>query len=72
VVGNANTNDPTVVRYTSNGILDSTFGVGGIVTFTALAGQDFRSIALATTGEIYAAGIGWNGANQDFFIAKFK
>lgn len=56
-----------IVRYTSNGSLDSTFGTNGIVT-TDLGGSDQAYAAvLQPDGKIVAIGT----ANNDFALARY-
>jgi uncharacterized delta-60 repeat protein len=71
IAGYSNSSDPTIARFTATGALDSTFGIGGIVSMV-LANTYYRSVAISATGEIYAGGIGWNGANQDSIVAKYR
>jgi uncharacterized delta-60 repeat protein len=50
-------NDPTIVRFTENGIIDSTFGVNGVVIFPSLhIDNELTSIAIQANGKIIASG----------------
>jgi uncharacterized delta-60 repeat protein len=74
VVAGFNGKDPVtdmaVVRYNTDGSLDTTFGGTGIVT-TDFGGQDYaRAIALQADGKIIAAGSG--GVNKDFALARYN
>jgi uncharacterized delta-60 repeat protein len=67
-----------VVRYNSNGTLDNSFGVGGIVTTTFPEGSYANAIALQSDGKIIAAGtvfvdvvIG-DMSNTDFALARYN
>ncbi len=69
---NDSNNDFAVVRYESNGTLDTGFGTGGIVT-TAIGSEDDIAYALAiqSDGKILVAGTSNNGSNNDFAIVKY-
>lgn len=50
-------NNPSIVRFTENGIIDSTFGVNGVVTIPAIdIDNELTSIAVQADGKILAAG----------------
>ncbi|MER7197849.1 calcium-binding protein [Streptomyces sp. CB01635] len=62
--------DFAVLRYNTNGSLDSGFGAGGLVT-TDFGGSDqARGVALQPDGKIVAAGQG--GPNTDFALARYE
>jgi uncharacterized delta-60 repeat protein len=64
-------NDFAVTRYTSAGVLDTTFGGTGIVTF--VFGQDddsAYSVAVDSLGRIVVAGATFNGLDYDFAVAR--
>ena len=64
--------DITVVRYNSNGTLDSSFGTGGIVTTGIGSDSDqARSLAIDGSGKIVIAGQFWNGMDFDFVAARY-
>ncbi len=62
----------TVVRYTADGSLDSTFGAGGHAR-TAVGGAIDRAhaIAVQTDGKIVAAGITGTGAVNDVVVLRY-
>jgi uncharacterized delta-60 repeat protein len=68
--------DFAVVRYNSNGTLDTAFGTGGIVTTSV--GPDFelvRALALQPDGKILAAGIRYASTNfnsGDFAVVRYN
>jgi len=69
-------NDFTLVRYKSDGSLDTTFGTGGIVTtaFSA-SNNDARAfgVAIQSDGKIVAAGAATNsGTGSDFALARYN
>src|SRR5438876_3661786 len=81
IVAVGSANDPATfydfaaVRYLSNGIIDTTFGVAGKVS-TDFGDQNFdraRSAALQPDGRIVAAGfaISQNGGVQNFAVARY-
>lgn len=55
----------------STGVLDTTFGAGGIVTATVGSGVSPYAIALQADGQILVAGNAWNGANYDFAVVRY-
>ena len=59
-----------LVRYQASGLLDSTFGSGGIVT-TNMGSGAIYDIALQSDGKIVAVGDGFQGAENDFVIARY-
>jgi uncharacterized delta-60 repeat protein len=71
--------DFKLVRYNSNGSLDTSFGVGGIVT-TSFPGQGSYAFALAlqSDGKIIAAGTDFvnfsseDSSNTDFALARYN
>ena len=65
--------DFSVVRYESNGSLDSSFGGGDGKVMTDL-GSDYegsQSITIQNDGKIVAAGHSFNGSNYDFAIVRY-
>jgi uncharacterized delta-60 repeat protein len=65
--------DFAIVRYNTNGSLDTTFGTGGKVT-TALGSSDDRATALGiqSDGKIVVAGSSSNGNNYDFALLRYN
>jgi uncharacterized delta-60 repeat protein len=68
--------DFAVARFTSNGGLDTSFGIGGIVTtdFSGEADQAF-AVALQSNGKIVAVGRAFNfnnGTFVDFALARYN
>jgi uncharacterized delta-60 repeat protein len=64
--------DFALARYTSTGALDPTFGTGGKVTTALGSGADEAyGVALQSDGKIVAAGLGSNGSDQDFGVARY-
>ena len=67
-----------VVRYNSNGSLDTSFGNGGIVTTTFPEGSYASDVALQPDGKIIAAGtvfvdfIPGESSNTDFALARYN
>lgn len=49
-----------VLRYNSNGSLDSNFGTGGIVTISSIEDEPFTSVALQSDGKIVAVAGGFS------------
>jgi uncharacterized delta-60 repeat protein len=69
---NGSNNDFALVRYTTNGALDLTFGTGGIVTTPIGSGNDGAySVAIQTDGKLVVAGYSYNGTNYDFALVRY-
>jgi len=65
--------DFALVRYNTDGSLDSTFGTGGKVTTAVGTGTDnAKSVAIQSDGKIVAAGYSYNGANFDFALVRYN
>jgi uncharacterized delta-60 repeat protein/gliding motility-associated-like protein len=61
-----------LIRYTTTGALDPSFGTNGILRsdlFTGASG--INSVAIQPDGKIVVAGFAYNGSNNDFFIARY-
>lgn len=72
VAGYSNT-DYAVVRYNTDGTLDSVFGVGGIVKTSLRCGDEHTSaIAIQTDGRIVVAGSTNNGKANDFAVIRYN
>ena len=64
--------DFALVRYLSDGSLDTSFGTGGKVT-TPIGPGDDEAYALALQGtKLVAAGSSWNGSSYDFAVARYN
>jgi uncharacterized delta-60 repeat protein len=66
--------DFALVRYTANGVLDPTFGNGGMVTTAFTAGQDFgNALAIQANGRIVVVGGASAGPNGvlEFAAARY-
>ncbi|MEZ5842231.1 MAG: hypothetical protein R3D27_00675 [Hyphomicrobiaceae bacterium] len=68
------TDDFALVRYESDGTLDTTFGGGdGIVTTPIGASHEAgQSVIIQPDGKIVVAGYASNGSNNDFAIARYN
>ena len=71
--GNGTNSDFAVVRYETNGALDSLFDSDGIVT-TAIGGSDeiASSLSIQAGGKIIVGGFSSNGTNDDFAVARYE
>ncbi|MBK7233776.1 MAG: T9SS type A sorting domain-containing protein [Saprospiraceae bacterium] len=64
--------DFAVARYTSDGKLDHTFGIGGMMHTPIGSGHDIAtSIAIQPDGKIVLAGRSQNGNKYDFSIVRY-
>ncbi|GEM_PF-891778 len=69
---NGSNNDFALVRYNSNGSLDTSFGTQGIVVSSIGSGNDAgEAIVLQPDGKIVLAGHSWNGSDSDFAIVRY-
>ncbi|MFO1001424.1 MAG: fibrinogen-like YCDxxxxGGGW domain-containing protein [Planctomycetaceae bacterium] len=73
VLTGAGDTDFALARYTSAGVLDTTFGTGGKVTtsFNTFF-QRVYDIAVQSDGKIVVAGSTYGGANYDFGLARYN
>ena len=61
-----------LARYTSAGVLDSTFGTAGVTTLAIGATTSgANAVALDGSGRLVVAGFMSNGSNDDFAVARF-
>lgn len=64
---------PVTTSSASAGTLDSTFGNGGKVTTSVGFGSDVANGVVAQSdGKIIVAGIGFNGADNDFLLLRYN
>lgn len=71
-VNNGGNYDVGVIRLTSTGGLDSSFGSGGKVVTPVGSGEDRgRSVVLQADGKIIVAGYSHNGSNTDFAVVRY-
>jgi uncharacterized delta-60 repeat protein len=57
---NGSDQDALVLRYNTDGSLDSSFGTNGISTYDSGSGHDYaESVAIQPDGKIFVAGWGW-------------
>ena len=69
---NGSNNDFALVRCTSTGDLDTSFGTGGKVSTAVGSGNDLgQSVAVQSDGKIVVAGYCYNGSNNDFALVRF-
>jgi uncharacterized delta-60 repeat protein len=65
--------DFAAARYNSDGTLDTSFGIGGIVTTPVGVGMDFgQSLAIDGSGKIVVAGYSNNGTDYDFAVVRYN
>ncbi|MCA1539953.1 VCBS repeat-containing protein [Bradyrhizobium sp. NBAIM32] len=70
---NGSNTDFTLVRYNTDGSLDTTFGIGGTVTTQIGAGSDEGySVKLQPDGKILVSGYSSNGSNADFALLRYN
>ncbi|MCP4349188.1 MAG: hypothetical protein GY795_27220 [Desulfobacterales bacterium] len=70
---NGSDNDFAVVRYLSDGTLDTGFGTGGIVTTPIRSGDDTGLVGtIQPDGKIVVAGYSHNGSSNDFAVVRYN
>jgi len=70
---NGSNYDFAVVRYNSDGSLDTTFSGDGIVTTAVGSALDIaNSVVMQSDGKIVAAGYSHNGSNDDFAVVRYN
>ncbi len=62
----------TVVRYQASGVLDGTFGDGGIVTTAIGTNDECTAITIQRDGRIILAGTTSDGAHTDFVVVRYN
>ncbi len=73
VVGGVSSSDFAVVRYNTDGSLDTSFDGDGKVTTAVGPGSDTGySVALQPDGKIVVAGSASNGSNSDFALVRYN
>jgi uncharacterized delta-60 repeat protein len=71
VVAGYDGGDFFVIRYNSNGTLDTSFGAGGKVTTSIGSGNDEVSSVAIHDGKIVVAGYSNNGSDYDFAVVRY-
>jgi uncharacterized delta-60 repeat protein len=68
--GNGTDKDLLLVRYDTNGLLDSTFGTGGVVRHDEGLDDEGIAVALQSDGKVLVAGRSGNGSNEDLVLVR--
>ena len=69
---NGSNKDFAVVRYTSSGVLDTTFGTGGKVTTAIGASSDVGfAVVVDAADRIVVSGYSDNGSDEDFAVVRY-
>ena len=64
--------DFQLARYTENGSLDASFGVGGTVTTDVGGDEDWANeLVLQPDGMLVAAGMVWNGVSDELVLTRY-
>jgi uncharacterized delta-60 repeat protein len=66
------TSQPTLVRYNTDGSLDTTFGSTGIVETPVGSGASFYALALQSDGKIVAAGATVSDGMPQFLLVRYN
>ena len=64
--------DIAIVRYNTNGSLDTTFSSDGIVTTAIGSADEAHAIALQDDGKIIVAGRSFTGSTHDFAVLRYN
>lgn len=71
--GDVKKDDFALARYSTDGILDTTFGKNGTMTTDFGSGYDSaNSLKIDSTGRLIVAGYGYNGTDYDLALAGYK
>ena len=69
---NGSNNDFAVARYTSAGVLDTSFGTGGKLTTAIGSGhEDGYAVAVDSQDRVVVAGYSYNGSDYDFAVVRY-
>ncbi len=72
-VHNGSNYDFGLVRYNTDGTLDTSFGVGGVVLTAVGTSQDYPfSVIQQADGKLVAAGYSYSGSNNDFALVRYN
>ncbi|MCP4767153.1 MAG: BspA family leucine-rich repeat surface protein, partial [Gammaproteobacteria bacterium] len=70
---NGSDNDFALIRYNTDGSLDTSFDSDGIVTTAIGSGSDIGwSVTVQSDGKILVAGISHNGTDDDFALTRYN
>ncbi len=69
---NGTDNDFAVVRYNTNGTLDTSFSGDGKLTTDFGAADTGQSITLQSDGKFLVSGNAWNGSSYDFAVVRYN
>ncbi len=72
VAGPSSVGACTILRYNTNGALDTTFDSDGMATTIIALGFSANSVALQSDGKIVATGNSYNGQYSVFALARFN
>jgi uncharacterized delta-60 repeat protein len=65
--------DIVLLKYNSNGTLDTTFGVGGVATYNGGGDWDYgNSVVIQSDGKAIVAGRSGNGTNIDILLVRIE
>ncbi len=64
--------DFALVRYNTNGTLDTSFGAGGKVITDFTKSERAQAVAIQTDGKILAVGFSYDGETGDFALARYN
>ncbi|WP_051385046.1 T9SS type A sorting domain-containing protein [Flavobacterium enshiense] len=72
LVAGGSSSDFALVRYKSDGNLDTTFGIDGKVTTDIESTETGQSVAIQSDGKIVVAGSSGNGSSWDFALVRYN
>lgn len=71
-LNNNDSQNLVVARYTSDGLLDTTFGGSGIVIADFGLHESGNALAIQSDGKIVVAGQSWGGAPSGFLLVRYN
>jgi uncharacterized delta-60 repeat protein len=71
-IAQVTTRDFAVVRYRTDGALDSSFGADGKVTFNIMETEEARQVIIQPDGKILIGGFTSNAGDSDFVIIRYN
>lgn len=70
---NGTDDDMSLIRYNTDGSVDSTFGVNGrVITVVGIYGSHGEALEIQSDGKIVVGGFGYSGSYSDFALVRYN